>query len=450
MMIFKKAIPRRAFLRGLGATIALPLLEGMVPAFATERDVAAKAPTRLSFVYVPNGIIMDKWTPKTEGAAFEFTPILEPLASFRDRLLVLSGLAHNAANLQPGESGGPHARGGAAFLTGIHLKRTEGAGLHGGISVDQIVAKELGQHTQLASLELALDSTEFVGVCDGDYSCAYTNTISWRTPTTPMPMENNPRGVFERLFGDSDSTDPASRLTRIQEDRSILDWVSEDSARYLRKLGPSDRSKLTEYLDAIRDVERRIKLAEEQASRELPTLERPPGIPATFAEHAKLMFDLQLLAYQGDLTRVITFMMGREITTRSYREIGIPDPHHPLTHHSGDAGMIAKVVQINTYHAKTFASFLERLRATPDGDGSLLDHLMIVYGGAISDANIHRHDDLPILLVGGGGGRIKGGRHLAYPKDTPMTNLYLTLLDMLGMPLENLGDSSGKLELLAV
>ncbi|MGH9785916.1 MAG: DUF1552 domain-containing protein, partial [Terriglobia bacterium] len=348
MMIFKKAIPRRAFLQGVGATLALPLLDGMVPAMAAVGD---KRATRLSFVYIPNGIIMDKWTPATEGAAFEMTPILEPLAPYRDQLLVLSGLDCKNANPQPGEGGGDHERGSGAFLTGVHPKKTGGADIHAGTSVDQIAAKELGNQTELASLELTLDFAEFVGGCDPGYSCAYTNTISWRSPTTPIPMENNPRAVFERLFGASDTTDPAERLARIRKERSILDAVSQDVARLVTGLGATDRRKLTEYLDAVRDVERRIQKSEEQSSQELPSLARPVGIPATFEEHIKLMFDLQVLAYQSDKTRVITFLLAHEQSTRAYPEIGIHDPHHPLTHHSGDQEKIAKVIQIQMYHA---------------------------------------------------------------------------------------------------
>ena len=448
MMIFKKAIPRRTFLQGVGATLALPLLDGMVPAMAAVGD--SKAATRLSFVYIPNGIIMDQWTPATEGAAFEMTPILEPLAPYRDQMLVLSGLDCKNANSQPGEGGGDHERGSGAFLTGVHPKKTGGADIQAGTSVDQIAAAELGKQTELASLELTLDFAEFVGGCDPGYSCAYTNTISWRSPTTPIPMENNPRAVFERLFGASDTTDPAERLARIRKERSILDAVSQDVARLVTGLGTNDRRKLTEYLDAVRDVERRIERAEEQSSQELPSLVRPVGIPATFEEHIKLMFDLQVLAYQTDKTRVITFLLAHEQSTRAYPEIGIHDPHHPLTHHSGDQEKIAKVIQIQMYHARMFSYFLERMRATPDGDGNLLDHTMIVYGGSISDANVHKHEDLPILLMGGGDGRIKGGRHVRYPKDTPVANLFLTLLDKMGAPAESFGDSTGKADLLDV
>jgi hypothetical protein len=450
MIITKKAIPRRTFLRGLGVAVGLPLLDGMIPALANASDTIAKPAARLSIVYVPNGIIMDKWTPVAEGKAFELTPILEPLASFRDHLLVLSGLSHTEGRPLPGESG-DHSRASSSFLTGVHVSQTGGANLRNGISLDQIVAKELGKHTQLASLELGLDATDVAGTCDSGFACAYSNTLSWRSPTTPMPMENSPRAVFENLFGDSNSTDPKVRLAQIQSDHSILDFVSQDVTDLLSGVGPGDRSKLAEYLDAIRDVERRIQLAEEQSSKKLPVLERPlGGIPATLEEHAKLMYDLQVLAYQCDLTRVATFMIGHEQTTRTYPEIGIPDSHHPLTHHGGNAEKIAKVLRINEFHAKLFAYFLEKLQATHDGDGSLLDHVMIVYGSGLSDGNMHLHDNLPVMLVGGGVGKIKGGCHLRYPTDTPMTNLYLTLADMMGVPVDSLGTSTGKLELLAV
>jgi hypothetical protein len=452
MMIFKKAIPRRTFLRGLGASVALPLLDGMVPAFAAPADT--KPAVRLGFVYVPNGVIMNKFTPASEGASFDLPPILEPLAPLRDHFLVMSELAQKTGFALPGEPAGDHPRAGATFLTGVHPKRTEGGDLRAGISVDQIAAKELGQHTQLASLELAIETSALVGQASDGYSAAYVNTISWRTPTTPMPMENQPRAVFERLFGDNDSTGAAERLARLRtegtEDRSILDFVTQDATRFMTKLGPGDKAKVTEYLDAIRDVERRIQRAEEQASREIPVFARPAGIPATFDEHAKLMFDMQVLAYQCDLTRVTSFMMGHEQSNRAYPEIGIPDAHHALTHHQGDAAKIAKVARINTYHTRSFAYFLEKLRSTRDGDASLLDHSLIVYGSGLSDGNQHLHDRLPILLAGGGGGRIKGGRHLRHPQGTPLTNLYLTMLEISGIHMESLGDSNGRLELLPV
>ena len=453
MIIFKRAIPRRTFLRGAGTTLALPLLDAMIPASVSAAP-AAKPSVRLSFVYVPCGIgDMTRWTPAAEGAAYKMTPILEPLAQFRDRFLVLSGF--NSANWHKTfASGGNHPRAAASMLTGLFptKERLEATGRPGdaGISADQIAAKELGKFTQLASLEVAVDGTDCVGKDDDGYSAAYTNTISWRGYTTPTPMENNPRAVFERLFGDSDNTAPAVRQALMGEDRSILDAVYKNANKLLAELGPADNARLTEYLDSIRDVERRLQRAEEQSSRELPTLERPVGIPPTYGDHVKLMFDLQVLALQSDLTRVLTFMMAREQSSRSYPEIGVADPHHPMSHHMGNTAKIEKVVKINIYHAKLFAYFLEKLQSTPDGDGSLLDHSMIVYGSGMSDGDQHSWIDLPILLAGGGVGQIKGGRHIRYPKDTPITNLYLTILDKAGFPVENLGDSTGKLALASV
>ena len=451
MIITKKHLPRRTFLRGMGVAVGLPLLDAMLPALATAGEaVAGKPVSRLSFVYVPNGIIMEKWTPAAEGAAFEMTPILAPLAPVRDHFLVLSGLCHNEARAVEGEAGGDHSRASASFLTGVHAPKTEGANLRLGPSVDQIAAKELGKETQLASLELGLDASDTAGSCEPGYSCAYENTLAWRTATTPLPAENDPRAVFEHLFGDSDSTDPKSRLAGITRNRSILDSATEAVKSLVSGMGRSDCSKLTEYLDAIRDIERRIQVAEEQASRQLPVVERPIGIPATFEEHAKLMFDLQVLAFQCDLTRVGTYMIGHEQTTRTYNEIGISDAHHPLTHHGGDTTKIAKVIQINIYHAKMFAYYLQKLKSTADGDGTLLDHSTIVYGSGLSDGNMHTHNDLPVLLAGGGSGWIKGGRHVRYPANTPMPNLYLTLLDKVGVHMESLGASTGRLDLLSV
>ena len=449
MMIFKKAIPRRTFLQGVGTTLALPLLDGMVPAFASAAEVG-KPKVRLSIAYVPNGIIMDKWTPEAEGAGMDLPPILKALEPFREQIMVLSGLDLKCANQLPGEGGGDHARGSAAFLTGVHPVPTQGANMRMGISMDQVAAQHLASQTQLASLELALDDNDLVGTCDVNFSCAYSNTISWRGPTTPLPMENKPRLVFERLFGDSDSTDPAQRMARMREDRSILDSVMEGVGKLLPGLGPNDRRKIAEWTEAIRDIERRIQVAEQQGEQELPSFDRPAGTPATFAEHAKLMFDLQVLAYQADLTRVITFMMGREKNERSYREIGIPDSFHPLTHHRHRPEMVDQVVRINTFHIQNLAYFLEKLRSTPDGDGTLLDHVVLLYGSGISDGNVHSHDSLPILLAGGAAGRIKGNRHVRYPKESLLLNLHLSLLDMVGVPVDKLGESTGKLEVLSV
>jgi Protein of unknown function (DUF1552) len=447
MTIFKKAIPRRTMLRGIGAALALPLLDSMVPAFADPLHPALKTPTRLSFVYVPNGIVMEKWTPVKEGSDFDLTPTLAPLAPYKDQLLVLTGLCHNAARTLPGEGGGNHARGSGAYLTGVHPKKTEGLDIHAGISVDQIAAKDIGKDTQLASLELDLDY-ELVGDSDAGYSCAYTNTLSWRSATTPMPMENRPRAVFERLFGNNDSTDPKERIARIRKNRSILDSVLHDVS--LSGLGPSDRSKLAEYLDSVRDVERRIQLAEAQSSRELPVMDRPVGVPATFEEHAKLMFDLQVLALQSDLTRVITFSLAREKSIRAYPEIEVPDQHHPISHHGGDVQKLAKLAKINLFHAKIFSYYLEKLRGVREGDGTLLDHMLVSYGSVMSDGNTHSNENLPALLAGGGGGKIKGGRHLKFPPQKELPNLFLTMLDTVGVRVDHLGDAGGTLELLAV
>ena len=448
MLITKIALPRRTFLRGVGATLALPLLDGMVPALSALRATAAAPTRRLGIVYVPNGIFMNRWTPAGDGTSFELTQTLEPLAPFRDRIVVLSGLSNKQGDALPGEGAGDHARAAGAYLTGVHPKKTEGADIQAGVSMDQIAAKVLGAETQLASLELSLDSKEPVGSCDPGYSCAYANTLCWRSPTTPLPMENDPRAVFERLFGSSDSTDPAVWRVRREEDRSILDGLTRKVTRLKRDLGPGDITKLDEYVEAIRDVERRIHNAEEQSARELPRIDQPAGIPSTFEEHAKLMFDLQTLAYQADLTRVTTFMLSHETSQRAYPEIGVPDAHHPLSHHGGDADKIAKLVKVNLYHARLFAYYVEKLRSTPDGDGSLLDHVTIIYGSGMSDGNTHNHHDLPTLIVGGGAGRIKGGRHLRYAKYTPVTNLFVSLLDKLGVPVETIGDST-KVELLS-
>jgi hypothetical protein len=449
MIITNKRLHRRTFLRGCGVALGLPLLDSMLPAL--KADISGLAsPTRLSLIYVPNGVMMDQWTPAAEGAGFALPAILQPLADLRSEFLVLSGLSHMEALALPGEGAGDHARASATYLTGVHPNKTEGADLHNGVSLDQIAARELGKQTQLASLELALDSTETLGACEPGYSCAYTNTLSWRTPTEPLPMENHPRAVFEHLFGDSNSTDPAERAARIRQQRSILDFVSQSAAGLLKKVGPADGAKVNEYLDAIRDVERRIQVAEQQSSRDLPVLKRPAGIPSTFKAHAELMYDLQVLAFQCDLTRVVTFMKGHEQTVRSYGEIGIPEAHHPLSHHGGDPEKMAKVAKINQYHLSTFAYFLEKLQSTRDGDGTLLDHVVILYGSGLSDGNMHRHDSLPALLAGGGSGRIKGGRHLRFTKDTPMPRLYGTLLDLIGVPLDRLATASGKLQPLSI
>ena len=436
MMITKKAMPRRTVLRGLGVSLALPLLDGMVPALSAVRTTAASPVRRLGVVYVPNGIMMDHWTPTTEGAFFELPSILRSLEPFRDSLRVLSGMY--------GVDGeGPHARAATRFLTGVTANPDNGSNLRAGTSMDQIAGRVLGRETQLATLELAIDGRDFAGSCDDGFSCAYTNTIAWANETTPLPMENNPRVVFERLFGDSGSTDPVRRQARLAKDASLLDSVTERVDDLSRELGSNDRAKLRQYLDAVRDIERRIQMAEAQSNRELPVIDQPAGIPDTFGEHAKLMFDLLALAYETDLTRVATFMMGREITGRTYAEIGVPDAHHPISHHQRDPEKLEKLRKINTYHVQLFSEFLERLRTTPDGDGTLLDHAMIVCGAGMADSNAHGSQNLPIVLAGGAAGA--GGRHVRYPDDTPMANLHMSLLDRMGVPIESLGHATGRL-----
>ena len=442
MIVTRKHLARRSFLRGIGATITLPFLDAMTPAFAGTS--AAKPAVRTAFVYVPNGIIMDQWTPAVEGTGFEFSPTMKALEPFRERLLVLSGLAQVQGRAL-GDGAGDHARAGATWLTGAHPKKSE-FDLHAGISADQIAAREFGKATQLASLELGLESPSLAGDCDSGYSCAYTNTIAWHDPTTPLPVEINPRAVFERLFGDGETTDPTVRLAALKEQSSILDYITDDVSRLSPGLGARDKNKLDQYLTAIRDIERRIQKAEEQnASVKMPVMDRPSGIPEEFEDHAKLMIDLQTLAFQADMTRVITFMMAREGSTRSYRTINVTEGHHPLTHHAGDAAKIEKVAKINNLHVQMFAYMLGKMQSTPDGDGSLLDHSMVIYGSSISDGNAHTHHDLPIVLAGGGAGQIKGGRHIRYPKETPMNNLLISVLGKAGVPAEKLGDSTGKL-----
>ena len=446
MIITKTHLPRRTFLRGIGATLALPLLDGMVPALSPLRLSAAAPVKRLGIVYVPNGIVMDQWTPETTGSGFAMKPVMASFAPYRDQLTVISGLANKQGDALPGEGAGDHARAAGAFLTGVHPKKTAGADIRSGISMDQIAARELAQETQLASLELSLDSKEPLGACDPGYSCVYANTLNWLGETTPLPMENNPRVVFERLFGGSGTTDANARQARMNEDGTILDAVANKLAHLRATLGGRDRAKLDEYTEAIRDVERRIRLAEQQGLTDLSVaMEQPSGVPATFSEHAKLMFDLQVLAYQADLTRVITFMVAHETSNRAYPEINVSDAHHPLSHHGGDKEKIAKLIDVNIYHAELFAYYLDRLAQTEDGDGSLLDQSMIMYGGGMSNGNVHDHHKLPIAVVGGGAGSLEGGRHLRYDDDPPITNLYLNLLAKLGVHPETIGDSTGAL-----
>lgn len=448
MMIFKKAIPRRTFLRGAGAAIALPLLDSMVPAFASSLDAGQKPATRMIYFYGANGRIMKKWIPSETGAGYQLTPTLEPLAKFKNDFLVLSGLNMKAADPIGNEPGGNHARPCASFLTGVHPKPNQTVG----ISIDQVAAKQFSKFTQLGSIEMTMESGDVLGKADGAYSDAYTKTISWRSSTQPLPMEFNPRKIFERLLGSSDSTDKAERLRQARDSRSILDSVSEGVAGLFNDVTASDRVRLNEYLDAIRDIERRIQLAEEQATRTLPEMAKPAGVPALYSDHAKLMFDLKLIAFQGDLSRVTTFMWGIELGEGDYREIGIKDGHHASSHHSGIPELIENCVKVDHFHSELFAHFLERMKSTPDGDGSMLDHSVIVYGSGLSDGMAHTHNDIPVLLAGGASGKLKGGRHIRFD-GVPFSNIHYNVMEMVGLPIEEgyhdpkFSDTTGKLEL---
>ena len=457
MIITRKALPRRTVLRGIGAALALPLLDGMVPALTALGRTAARPIRRFGVVYVPNGVVIDEWTPTATGRGFAFPPILEPLEPYRERVTVLTGLTQNVRGLTA-QSGAVHGRCATKFLTGAIPRPfgQEGNDFLADVSLDQLVAREIGRDTQLGSLELSLESGDKgAGTCDGGYSCTYSHTLAWRGPRTPLPMEHNPRVVFERMFGDGGSTDPAARRAQARHSRSLLDSVGEKAADLARTLGPGDAAKLTEYLDAVRDIERRIQRVEAQASRELPAFDQPAGVPASFADHARLMFDLQVLAYQSDLTRVITFMVGREFSSRTYPEIGAPGGHHPLSHEHSAASR-EQLVRINTHHAEQFAYYVGRLAATPDGDGSLLDNVILYYGAGMAEGD-HQPWNLPLVVAGGGGGRLAGARHLRYDAGTgggrsveggtPLANLHLTVLEKLGLPLDRIHDSTGRLDL---
>ena len=444
-MITAKHLPRRTFLRGLGVAVALPLLDAMVPAFAARSVDQVSAPCRLGFAYVPNGVVMENWTPLTAGSGFKIPSILEPLAASRQDWAILSGLTHNNGRAL-GDGPGDHARAAASYLTGVHPKKTNGADIKNGISVDQVAALAIGDKTRFPSLELGTEHGRQTGNCDSGYSCAYSNSISWRAEASPMPPEVNPRLVFERLFGKADQdNDPAAIAKRQRYQKSILDFVREDTQKMQSELGPTDRRKLDEYLHAVREIEKRIEHAEQNLKEIVPELDRPAGIPIDYAEHVRLMFDLQVVAFQTDVTRITTFMFGREGSNRTYREIDVTGAHHGLTHHKGDPKKIEDVGKINRYHMEQFAYFIDRLRSTPDGDGSLLDHSIIVYGSGLSDGNDHTHCDLPVLVAGRGCGKLHPGRHLRFPDETPMTNLYLSILDRVGVQPDSLGDSDGKL-----
>jgi hypothetical protein len=447
MIISKMILPRRTFLRGVGATIALPMLDAMVPALTAQSAAARPAP-RLGFVYVPNGVAknhsgVDFWRPQGGAGRLDLSPILTPLAPYVDQMVVVSGLSHATAQ-QGSDGNGDHTRSTATWLSGVRPKKTQGSDLRAGTTADQIAAEELGKDTVLPSLEIAaIDIDYLVGQCENGYSCAYTSTLAWRTPTTPLPAAGNPRVVFEQLFGEGGTTE--QRIARLKRRASILDAVTQEIRRLQGTLGAADRVRTTEYFDAVREVERRIQKAEARAGDSL--LPSPAaGIPVRFFEHVQLMFDLQWLAYQADITRVCTFMLGRELNNRTFPEIGVNEAHHSISHHSDNPEQIAKLMRINILQSQLFAAFLEKLRSTPDGDGTLLDHALILYGGGMSNPNVHSHVDLPLLLVGGSSGRMKGGRHLEYPLETPMTNLLLSMLDKAGLALERLGDSTGRIE----
>jgi hypothetical protein len=441
MFITKTHIPRRTFLRGMGVTLALPLLESMVPARTLLAQTAAKGAPRLGFVYIPHGAIMKEWTPATEGAGFEFTSILKPLEPFRDYVNVVTGLGHKAADTTAVHSLSP-----TTWLSGVRPKATQGVDAYAGVTADQVAAQAIGQETVLPSMEIATeDHSGLIGSCDRDYGCIYMNTLSWRTPTTPMPMEINPRKVFERMFGQGGS--PDERLARIQEDRSILDAITKDVASLQVKLGPSDRQTMTQYLENIREIERRIQRAEKnQGDEGLLLPNRPAGVPFDFEEHVRLMYDLMVLAYQANVTRVITFMVSREVSNRTYAQVGVGDGHHAISHHQNRAEKMEKNVRIQTFNVGMFAEFVEKLKKTPDGDGTLLDSMVLLYGSNMSNSNAHDHYPLPNLVLGGAAGRMKGGRHLRYADRTPMTNLLVSMLEKAGVQQETLGDSTGRLE----
>jgi Protein of unknown function (DUF1552) len=432
-----KSLPRRTVLRGVGATLALPFLEAMLPAFSKRGRAAAKPAARFLAFYVPNGMAMEYWSPKGEGSGFELSPILEPLAPYRNQMLVLSGLRSSWNYIHAGASG--------SFLTGTTRGGRNEVEVIADVSMDQLLARHFARETQLGSLELSMDGPANAGACTGILSCAYTHTISWRSSTQPLPMEYNPRAVFEKLFGDSGTTERAAREARLHEHKSILDSVTEKLADLKRQLGPQDLSKVDEYSESVRDVERRIQKAEEQAGVELPTIDQPQGVPPAFEDHLMLMFDLQRLAFQSDLTRVITFMIGKEQSARPYPQIGVPEAHHPLSHHENHPDLIEKMSKINRYHTELLSKHLAKLRATPDGDGSLLDHMTIMYGSGISNSTRHSGDNLPLMLIGGGAGRFTGGRHLAYTDKPSIANLLVTLMDKMDVPVEKVGGSTGKL-----
>lgn len=439
MYLTKKHLDRRTFLRGMGATVALPLLDAMIPAASASTLTAATPVKRLGFVFMPMGGDINSWTPEGSGKLGKLSSSLAPLESVKDKISVLTNLELGPA--YPGT----HATSNAAFLSAARAKQTESSDYFLGTTVDQIAAKHIGRATQLPSLEMSMDLMQTVGQCDNGYACVYQNNLSWADPTTPLPAEAHPRLIFESLFGEGGT--PEERRADIRKRASLLDLVGSDLSRLKLKLGPADRSRIDDYLTAVREVERRIQRAEQDTrDNPLPDLDRPTGVPASYADHARLMFELQLLAFQGDITRVTTFQLARETSNRTYPEIGVNDPHHPLSHHGNDPEKIAGIAKINRFHVSLFAEFLEKMQATPDGTGSLLDHSLFLYGSGMGNPNLHDHSNLPIIVAGGAAGGMRGGRHIRYDEPTPLANLHLTLLDKAGVQLEKFGDSSGKLE----
>jgi hypothetical protein len=442
MNLSKKSLPRRTFLRGVGVTLALPLLDAMVPAATALAATPAAPVRRLGFVFMPMGCDITRWTPPTPAGTDRLdalSPILSSLEPVKKHVSILSNM--ELRNAYPGT----HATSNAAFLSAARAKHTESSDYYLGTTVDQIAAQQIGRQTQLPSLEMAMDMLQTVGQCDNGYACVYQNNLSWSSPTTPLPAEAHPRLVFETLFGEGGSK--ADREAALQRRASLLDFVKDDMARLKRDVGPADRARVGEYLEAVRDVERRIQKAERDvADNPLPDLDRPVGVPAAYADHARLMFDLQVLALQGDVTRVITFQLARETSNRTYPEVGVPDPHHPLTHHGNDPAKIARMAKINAFHVSLFAEFLGKLAAAKDGNGSLLDHSLYLYGSGMGNPNVHDHQNLPVIVAGGAAGGMKGGRHIRFDKPTPLANLHLTLLDKVGVRLDKFADSNGKVD----
>ena len=445
MIITKKAMSRRTVLRGLGTSLALPFLDSMVPALSAVTRLQEAGPRRFTVMYVAHGYSPPYWLPATDGPDYELTMPLQPLAKFRDRMLLLSGIDNDVALQRPADPRGGHGRMAPAFMCGLHAKPTQGADFEAGVSIDQIAANHIGQETPLPSLQLSLDAIDLSGSCDSGYSCAYTNTLSWRTPTLPLPMQDNPRAVFERLFGDTGSTDPAVRAKRLREQRSILDSVLDKTQQLSGSLGAGDRRRFDQYLQSLREVERRMERAEAQSGRELPVVEQPMSVPDTFPEYAHLMIDLLVLAYQADLTRVAAFMLAKEISGRTFPEIGVSDGFHGLSHHGNDPEKMAALAKVNAHMTSMLAYFLGKMQASPEGTGSLLDHGVILYGSNHGDPNKHEPRELPILVFGGD--RIKGGRHIRYHDRAQLPDLHVTLLNEVGVPIEHVGDSTTKLPL---